>query len=76
MFDGGLIVFGLSKRDTDRVMTYLVCKGLLWGQPGIIHDPETEILMTDTEKAKQVVMNVLRDLNLLPQEETVLLDAV
>lgn len=70
-----LTVFAhLGSRETDEVAVYLAHKGL-WGS-GMIYDCDTSLLMTKTAQAKEVVMGVLEQLNLLPAGATILQSAI
>ncbi len=65
-----LTVFAhLGSRETDEVAVYL-CREGLWDQSSMVYDCDTSLLMTKTAHAKEVIMGVLEELNLLPTGAT------
>lgn len=70
MPEEGLTIFAhLGPRETDMVAVRLVHAGL-WDYSGMIYDCDSSLLMSTTDRAKAVVLEVLVEMGLLPEGET------
>lgn len=72
MPEEGLTIFAhLGPRETDMVVVRLVHAGL-WDCSVMIYDCDSSLLMSITDRAKAVVLEVLAEIGLLPKGETTL----
>lgn len=66
----GLTIFAhLDSRETEGVAAHLGRRGL-WDHSAMVYDCDSSLLMTLTDRAKAVVMEVMAEMDLLPKGET------